>query len=100
MKCVFELTLFLWFIKIGHEQFQYTPTTIPATQNYDPNPNGFQQEPYYEDGKDLHYTSHTGSHSTDFSIGGSGSNQSGPNQSQSRYIEALAHSICERKTIT
>lgn len=66
---------------IDHEQFQYTPSTIPATQNYHPNQNGFQQELYYEDGKDLHYSSQTGSHSTDFSYG---SSNSGPNQSQSR----------------
>lgn len=80
-----EWTIFL-FDKIDHEQFQYTPSTIPATQNYNPNPNAFQPELYYEDGKDLHYSSHTGSHSTDFSYG---SSNSGPNQSQSRYIETL-----------
>lgn len=63
------------------EQFQYAPSTIPATPNYHPNQNGFQQELYYEDGKDLHYTSQHGSHSTEFSHG---SSNSGPNQSQSR----------------
>lgn len=66
---------------LDHEQFQYTPSTIPATQTYNANPNGYQQELYYEDGKDLHYSSHTGSHSTDFNYD---SSHSGPNQSQSR----------------
>lgn len=66
---------------IGHEQFQYAPPTIPAPQNYRPNQNGFQQELYYEDGKDLHYSSQHGSHSTDFNYN---SNNNGPNQSQSR----------------
>lgn len=60
------------------------------SQQFNNDQNGYHQELFIDDSKDLHYTSQHGGHSTEFSAtsshgSGSGSGGSGSNQNQSGY---------------
>lgn len=73
----------IWFFIENDDQY-----ATMNSQQFSNDQNGYHQELFIDDSKDLHYASQHGGHSTEFSATsshGSGSGGGGSNQGQSGY---------------